>query len=107
MVVASLIGMRDALIPIDNAGRVVLPKELRNELAINPGDLLNVSIQGDQITLRPNRDKSGFIKRGDALVFSTGATDLLDNEVVEDIRRSERASVSVNIAEGFERQKRK
>lgn len=101
-------GMKDVLIPIDRAGRVVLPKEVREELAINPGDLLKVSVEGDQVTLRVNHEKAGFVKRGSALVFSTaGGTKLLDNEAVENIRSAERSSLSRNINKSLPQPKRR
>jgi hypothetical protein len=52
---------------------------------------LRVETQGDQVTLSPNRDKRGFVRRGRALVFSSGEGDILSNEVVEGIRNSERS----------------
>ena len=55
MVMVFLNGMKEVLVPIDKAGRVVLPKNLRQELAINPGDLLRISVHGNEMTLRPNR----------------------------------------------------
>lgn len=106
MVMVLFNGMK-AFVPIDKAGRVVLPKEVREELAINPGDLFEVSVHGNQITLRPNREKAGFLKRGGALVFSTGGAELLDNEIIESIRDTNRDILSVTIAEGLPRQKRK
>ena len=98
--------MKDLLVPIDKAGRVVLPKNVRDELAISPGDLLRVSIHGNQVTLRPSRGRSGFIKRGHALVFSSGGADLLDNEVVEGIRAEQRGDLLGNVSKGLASQKR-
>jgi AbrB family looped-hinge helix DNA binding protein len=83
--------VKDLLVPIDKAGRVVLPKNLLDELTIHPGDLLAVSIEGNQLTLRPSREASGFIRRGRALIFSSPGPDLLDSDVVEAIRAKERA----------------
>ena len=34
-------------------GQVVIPAPLRKQLAIEPGDLLEVSLSGDHIELRP------------------------------------------------------
>lgn len=99
--------MKDVLIPIDKAGRVVLPKNVREELAVNPGDLLKISVQGDQVTLRPNRAVAGFVRRGRALVFSTGETELLNSEAVEAIRDQERDRLSVEMAKGLPRSRRK
>ena len=42
-------------VTIDRVGRVVLPKKLRDELHLSPGDILDVTLQGDQVTLRPRR----------------------------------------------------
>jgi AbrB family looped-hinge helix DNA binding protein len=38
---------------IDKAGRVVIPKPLREELHLEPGDCLEMETAGEQITLRP------------------------------------------------------
>lgn len=94
--------MKEAMIPIDKAGRVVLPKEVRDELAIHPGDLLKISVQGNQVTLRPSREKAGFVRRGRALVFSTGGNDLISNEEVEAIRNIERDTLTGSISKGLE-----
>ena len=99
--------MNDVLAPIDKAGRVVLPKRVRDELAINPGDRLKISIHGNEVTLRPTRETSGFVKRGRALVFSSGGTDLLDNETVETIRADERGSLLNSMAKGLPSHARK
>jgi AbrB family looped-hinge helix DNA binding protein len=107
MAMAFCNGMKEMVVPIDKAGRVVLPKGVREELAINPGDLFKVSVQGNQVTLQLNREKAGFIKRGRALVFSTGGTDLLDPEIIEHIRSSERDSSTPTITKSLPRRKRK
>jgi len=94
-------GMNDVLVPIDKAGRVVLPKRIRDELDINAGDRLKVSIHGNEITLCLTREASGFIKRGRALVFSSGEAGLLDNNTVETIRVDERENRLDRLAEGI------
>jgi AbrB family looped-hinge helix DNA binding protein len=38
---------------LDKAGRVVLPKPLRDELGLTVGDTLELESRGEQITLRP------------------------------------------------------
>jgi AbrB family looped-hinge helix DNA binding protein len=91
----------DVMVPIDKAGRVVLPKHVREELAINPGDQLKVSIRGNEVTLRPARAASGFIKRGRALVFSSDGADLLHNDTVESIRADERGRLLSSVAKGL------
>lgn len=97
--------MRDLLVPIDMAGPVVLPKQVREELSINPGDLLQVTVQGDQVTLRPNRQKAGFIRRGKALIFSTRGAEVPDNQVIEALLAEDRSGTINEFVEGLPRQK--
>ncbi len=37
-------------VTLDQAGRVVIPKTLRDELRLSPGDTLDVSVKGDEVT---------------------------------------------------------
>jgi AbrB family looped-hinge helix DNA binding protein len=83
MVMVSLYGMKDLMVPIDQAGRLVLPKNVRNELAIKPGDTLKVSIHGASVTLTPNRESTGFVRKGKALVFSSGGGEVLSQETAD------------------------
>jgi AbrB family looped-hinge helix DNA binding protein len=101
MAMVFLNGMKDVLVPIDKAGRVVLPKHVRDELAINAGDLLRISIHENEVTLRPTKEASGFIKRGHALVFSSGGVDDLRSDTVEAIRAEERGGLLSSLAKGL------
>jgi AbrB family looped-hinge helix DNA binding protein len=40
---------------LGKAGRIVLPKQVRDELQLVPGDVLEVASAGERITLRPLR----------------------------------------------------
>ena len=51
-----------AKITLDNAGRVMIPKPLRKELRLGPGDIFRLECEGEQITLRPMRPKA-LLKR--------------------------------------------
>ena len=44
----------------DKAGRVMIPKPLRQELRLGPGDTLQLDSEGEQITLRPMRRQSSL-----------------------------------------------
>ncbi|MBL8236727.1 MAG: AbrB/MazE/SpoVT family DNA-binding domain-containing protein [Bryobacterales bacterium] len=57
---------------IDKAGRVVIPKPLREELHLEPGDTLEVESTGEQITLRPVRGSGPLTKEHGVWVFYTG-----------------------------------
>ncbi len=82
--------MKDVLIPIDQAGRVVLPKAVRQELAIKPGELLRVSVRDSAVTLTPNKEITGFVRKGKALVFSTAGEAALSAGTVEELLKRER-----------------
>jgi len=80
--------MKEALIPIDQAGRIVLPKSVREELAIKPGDTFKISVQGTAVKLTPNKEITGFVRMGKALVFSTAGEETLSEEQAQEILES-------------------
>jgi AbrB family looped-hinge helix DNA binding protein len=57
---------------LDRAGRVVIPKTLREELRLEPGDQLELETVGEQITLRPVRGTAPLTKERGVWVFRTG-----------------------------------
>jgi AbrB family looped-hinge helix DNA binding protein len=57
---------------IDKAGRVVIPKPLREELHLEPGDSLELESAGEQITLRPVRGTGPLTKEHGVWVFHSG-----------------------------------
>jgi AbrB family looped-hinge helix DNA binding protein len=70
---------------LDKAGRVVIPKALRQELRLGPGDTLQLESQGDEITLRPLRPEALLKKERGVWVYQGEPThvsipDLIDRE---------------------------
>ena len=70
---------------LDKAGRVVLPKPLRDRLQLAPGDTLHLETEGERITLRPVRQNVMLKKELGVWVYQgesadTSITDLLDRE---------------------------
>ena len=57
---------------IDKAGRVVIPKPLREELHLEPGDALEMETAGESITLRPVRGTGPLTKEHGVWVFRIG-----------------------------------
>ena len=47
---------------LDKAGRVVIPKPLRDELHLSSGDSLEIESRGDEIVLRPVRQEVSLRK---------------------------------------------
>lgn len=59
-------------VKLDKAGRVVIPKPLRDALRLDSGDSLSLEAAGDQITLRPVRSGSAMRKEHGVWVFRSG-----------------------------------
>jgi AbrB family looped-hinge helix DNA binding protein len=62
----------NARLTLDSAGRVVIPKGLRDELQLQPGDELDLETTGDEITLRPVRETPPLTKEQGVWVFRIG-----------------------------------
>jgi AbrB family looped-hinge helix DNA binding protein len=78
-------------ISIDKAGRVVLPKSVREKMRVEPGDDLLVEAEGDRITLRPIRQEALLKKEYGIWVYQGEPTDasipdLIDAEREKRIR---------------------
>jgi AbrB family looped-hinge helix DNA binding protein len=71
---------------IDKAGRIVLPKPVRDELQLSPGDSLEVESSEERVVLRPVRGHGRVYKKQGVWVFDSGEP--LESEVVnKTIRR--------------------
>jgi AbrB family looped-hinge helix DNA binding protein len=85
---------------IDKAGRVVIPKPLREELCLEPGDALDMETTGEEITLRPVRGTGPLTKEQGVWVFRVGqhlpayATDMMLQQI-----RTERDQVNLGNGE--------
>ena len=75
-------------ITLDKAGRVVLPKPVRDELQLGPGDVLELEVAEERITLRPARSRGRMRKKYGLWVFDSGVP--LAAGVVEKTRRKVR-----------------
>ncbi len=72
-------------ITLDKAGRVVIPKPLREELHLAAGDPLQLESEGERITLRPIRPQAMLKKEYGVWVYQGEPTDasiidLIDRE---------------------------
>jgi AbrB family looped-hinge helix DNA binding protein len=59
-------------VTLDSAGRVVIPKSLRDELHLEPGDALELQSEGETVTLRAVRSSSPLRKERGVWVFRNG-----------------------------------
>lgn len=70
---------------VDTAGRIVLPKPMRDELQLQPGDSLEIEVTGDEIKLRPIRGNFSLHKKQGVWVFRSGTP--LSDATVEKTRQ--------------------
>jgi AbrB family looped-hinge helix DNA binding protein len=59
-------------VTLDRAGRLVIPKLVREELHLDAGDTLELEFEGQQMILRPARSASPLRKEHGVWVFRTG-----------------------------------
>jgi AbrB family looped-hinge helix DNA binding protein len=62
----------DTNIEIDKAGRVVVPKQIRDTLHLTPGTKLNIRIEGNQIVLQHEAKPRGLYRKRGILVYDSG-----------------------------------
>ena len=72
-----------AKLTLDRAGRVLIPKALRQQLHLGPGDSLQLDSEGEHITLRPVRPHAQLKKEHGVWVYQGEPTrasisDLID-----------------------------
>jgi AbrB family looped-hinge helix DNA binding protein len=75
-------------VTIDKAGRVVIPKEVRDELGLEARDTLALESEGERVTLRPVDVGAPLQKERGVWVFHGGKPLSLDeaNQLVRDAR---------------------
>ncbi len=84
---------------IDKAGRIVIPKGLREELRLEPGDSLEMESAGEEITLRPVRGTGPLTKEHGVWVFHSGQS--LSASATDEMLRQVRSERDLaNLGEG-------
>ena len=53
---------------LDNLGRIVLPKKMREALNISEGDFLRISLENNAIVIRRDKPACVFCASGESLV---------------------------------------
>src|SRR6266851_6789432 len=81
--------MKDT-IQIDKAGRVVLPKPLRQQFNLFPGDKLRLSVEGNSFRLEPTDTGGKLVKKGSVLVFTGGFAEPITTAKVSKLIEQER-----------------
>lgn len=87
----------NATLTVDKAGRVVLPKPVRDKLQLSAGDSLELESSEGQIVLRPVRGRAQMRLRDGIWVFRTGQpiSAASVNETIQQVR-NERAESAIH-----------
>jgi AbrB family looped-hinge helix DNA binding protein len=62
----------NAIVEIDKAGRVVVPKRLREALHLVPGTRLSLHQEGDRLVIQPESRPRGLYMKKGTLVYDAG-----------------------------------
>ena len=82
--------MKGETIQIDKAGRVVLPKPLRDQFNLLPGDKLRLSVEGNGFKLEPAEAAGKLVKEGSVLVFRGSFAESITTGKVAELIEQER-----------------
>jgi len=78
-------------VTIDNYGRIVIPKPLRERLGLDPGAALQLTVEsadgGEALQLRLVGDRPTLIRK-DGVLIHTGTTSNKTLDPVESVRRA-------------------
>jgi len=83
-------GMKNETVQIDKAGRVVLPKPLRDQFNLVAGDKLRLSVEGNSFRLEPTDPGGRLVKRGSVLVFTGAFAEPITTARVNELLQEER-----------------
>jgi AbrB family looped-hinge helix DNA binding protein len=82
--------MKSEAIQMDKAGRIVLPKPLREHFNIVPGDKLRLSADATGIRLEPMDATGKLVRKGSVLVFRGDFGEPITSELVDGMISEER-----------------
>ena len=83
-------GMKNETIQIDKAGRVVIPKPLREQFNLLPGDKLHLSVEGNGFRLEPVDGGGELVRKGSVLVFTGGFAEPITTAKVNELIEQDR-----------------
>lgn len=71
---------------LDKFGRVIIPKKLREHLAITPETTLNIVEDGDRIIIEPLKENEPIVEKDGLLVFTGKLKGDINQFIVSDRR---------------------
>lgn len=89
--------MSKKTLQIDTAGRVVLPKTVRDIFGLKAGDELRLDIDEHGIRLEPSAKEGRLVREGKVLVFRSGSGEPITNEMVNSVLEEDRGRAGKNL----------
>lgn len=68
---------------LDQLGRIVLPQEIRDDLGLSPGAILQIEETNGGILLKPLGGRSGLVRKEGVLIF----TGEVEGDIPEAVQR--------------------
>lgn len=81
----------DAIAEIDKAGRLVVPKKMRDALHLVAGTRISLRQEGEAIVMEPERKGRGLYLKNGLLVYDAGPLPPLEDRDWVEEARNERA----------------
>jgi AbrB family looped-hinge helix DNA binding protein len=83
--------MKAESIQIDRAGRIVLPKAVRDKFNLSAGDKLRLDVDEAGIHLAPSLAAGKLIREGTVLVFTCEVGQPISNELINSMLEEDRS----------------
>jgi AbrB family looped-hinge helix DNA binding protein len=87
----------NAIAEIDKAGRVVVPKKLREALHLVPGTRLSLRLEGESLVIEPESKPRGLYMKKGTLVYDAGPGPATD--AVEEVANAREARMHVILSD--------
>jgi AbrB family looped-hinge helix DNA binding protein len=84
--------MRSDCVQIDKAGRIVLPKRVRDRLNLVPGDKLRLMLDDRTVRLEPVELTGRLTRKGSVLIFTGDFEEPITNDLIDSMLRADRES---------------
>jgi AbrB family looped-hinge helix DNA binding protein len=85
--------MMNAIVEIDKAGRIVIPKKMRDALHLKPGAQLKAEQDGERLTLTPSfREAQLLVENGAPLIIPADSqhAPVITTEMIDELISNER-----------------
>jgi AbrB family looped-hinge helix DNA binding protein len=69
------------LVTVDSAGRVMLPKQVRDSIGLSPGQRVDVTVYGAGLSLMPQGPTARLVRDEDGLLVAHSDSEVTDQMI--------------------------